>query len=108
RPLSPLSTPPLPSLPLFPYTTLFRSAPARSAALARRCRALGGRRRFRHLLRRCRTVGDRALSGLARRGRCGGRGDADARSLEGADRKSTRLNSSHVSISYAVCCLKKK
>src|SRR5699024_12881773 len=24
------------------------------------------------------------------------------------DRKSTRLNSSHVSISYAVCCLKKK
>src|SRR5437868_13123587 len=27
---------------------------------------------------------------------------------EGADRKSTRLNSSHVSISYAVFCLKKK
>src|SRR5690606_39674877 len=26
----------------------------------------------------------------------------------GADRKSTRLNSSHVKISYAVCCLKKK
>src|SRR5690242_21594518 len=25
-----------------------------------------------------------------------------------ADRKSTRLNSSHMSISYAVCCLKKK
>src|SRR5690625_6991707 len=25
-----------------------------------------------------------------------------------ADRKSTRLNSSHVAISYAVCCLKKK
>src|SRR5438067_12288466 len=29
-------------------------------------------------------------------------------SLRGADRKSTRLNSSHVSISYAVFCLKKK
>src|SRR5699024_11337087 len=28
--------------------------------------------------------------------------------LIGADRKSTRLNSSHVSISYAVYCLKKK
>src|SRR5699024_11573875 len=28
--------------------------------------------------------------------------------LEGKDRKSTRLNSSHVSISYAVFCLKKK
>src|SRR5690606_40387537 len=27
---------------------------------------------------------------------------------EMADRKSTRLNSSHVKISYAVCCLKKK
>src|SRR5699024_11253165 len=31
-----------------------------------------------------------------------------ADSLEGLDRKSTRLNSSHVSISYAVFCLKKK
>src|SRR5690606_40335238 len=31
-----------------------------------------------------------------------------SRSLEEKDRKSTRLNSSHVKISYAVCCLKKK
>src|SRR5437868_4478713 len=31
-----------------------------------------------------------------------------ASALGGADRKSTRLNSSHVSISYAVFCLKKK
>src|SRR5690242_21193966 len=59
---------------LFPYTTLFRSAPAfdaRDAGLppvARRLLALGGR----------------------------------------PDRKSTRLNSSHMSISYAVFCLKKK
>src|SRR5437868_9016433 len=30
------------------------------------------------------------------------------KSVEGLDRKSTRLNSSHVSISYAVFCLKKK
>src|SRR5437870_6648572 len=30
------------------------------------------------------------------------------RDVEGGDRKSTRLNSSHVAISYAVFCLKKK
>src|SRR6516164_10896448 len=36
--------------------------------------------------------------------RCAGRGPGDRRS----DRKSTRLNSSHSSISYAVFCLKKK
>src|SRR5699024_10875512 len=34
--------------------------------------------------------------------------DITADSLEHQDRKSTRLNSSHVSISYAVFCLKKK
>src|SRR5690625_7923494 len=33
---------------------------------------------------------------------------AAAQSLAGGDRKSTRLNSSHVAISYAVFCLKKK
>src|SRR5690348_17608475 len=37
----------------------------------------------------------------------GGRRQVDARG-DGADRKSTRLNSSHPSISYAVFCLKKK
>src|SRR5699024_11439347 len=38
-----------------------------------------------------------------------GRGGRAARALGAtADRKSTRLNSSHVSISYAVFCLKKK
>ena len=35
-------------------------------------------------------------------------GDYDADGMTGADRKSTRLNSSHVVISYAVFCLKKK
>src|SRR5699024_11408408 len=34
--------------------------------------------------------------------------DAASADGQGADRKSTRLNSSHVSISYAVFCLKKK
>src|SRR6266704_5790917 len=40
-------------------------------------------------------------------GRVPGRPGADGQPAE-ADRKSTRLNSSHVSISYAVFCLKKK
>src|SRR3712207_8780105 len=33
---------------------------------------------------------------------------ADPRPMAGQDRKSTRLNSSHANISYAVFCLKKK
>src|SRR5690625_5443826 len=37
-----------------------------------------------------------------------GEPDPIAIQLTGADRKSTRLNSSHVAISYAVFCLKKK
>src|SRR5437868_7880926 len=36
-----------------------------------------------------------------------GEGDGAGPCANTADRKSTRLNSSHVSISYAVCCLKK-
>src|SRR2546430_5016066 len=68
---------------LFPYTTLFRSRRSGGAP----CRPLpdrrGGRRRRRTRRRR--------------RGESG-RGD----------RKSTRLNSSHSQISYAVFCLKKK
>src|SRR5438067_4060559 len=68
---------------LFPYTTLFRS----------REDPLGGK---------CGVCEYRALCGGCR---------ARAFALTGdvlADRKSTRLNSSHVSISYAVFCLKKK
>src|SRR5437868_13040197 len=38
----------------------------------------------------------------------GGHGVLGGGTVEGQDRKSTRLNSSHVSISYAVFCLKKK
>src|SRR3712207_7113360 len=80
---------------LFPYTTLFRS-PAGQApdrlALPRR----GGRAQRRGL---------QLLAGRRRR-------DEHGRRLRdvvvGADRKSTRLNSSHANISYAVFCLKKK
>src|SRR5260221_2495339 len=68
---------------LFPYTTLFRSP------------GLRGDRA--HRVRRSRA---RHLSGPGRGHHLG----ADAR----RDRKSTRLNSSHTVISYAVFCLKKK
>src|SRR2546430_4337340 len=72
---------------LFPYTTLFRS-PIPS-----------GRRISRETERNGRT---RRLSGNrdAATFRCAFAGDVD--------RKSTRLNSSHSQISYAVFCLKKK
>src|SRR3712207_8752107 len=87
---------------LFPYTTLFRSLgghPDDLAAGRPRLRA-GGRRR-RALPRRggARGGGGRRA---ARRRR-----DAAVRLAGGQDRKSTRLNSSHANISYAVFCLKK-
>src|SRR2546428_7508417 len=71
---------------LFPYTTLFRSHPGRHglADEGRRPALLGGGGRHGLLCRR-------------RRGPL----NADP------DRKSTRLNSSHDQISYAVFCLKK-
>src|SRR5699024_12750473 len=84
-----------PSSPLFPYTTLFRSRcvlsrPGRPARAGRS--ALGGHA----------GALDRALR--LRSAHLGCRYPA----LPDQDRKSTRLNSSHVSISYAVFCLKKK
>src|SRR5699024_11488359 len=50
------------------------------------------------------------VEGTRGRARCGvGQGEQGQRSHEhGTDRKSTRLNSSHVSTSYAVFCLKKQ
>src|SRR3712207_8644136 len=85
---------------LFPYTTLFRSGhghhvtahqdheagPGREAHLAHVQGVAGGRSSQR-------GVGGEGVLGL---------GDAHR------DRKSTRLNSSHANISYAVFCLKKK
>src|SRR3712207_7325522 len=77
---------------LFPYTTLFRS----------RRREDDGR------------AVDPGLPGRARGERPAGArrlvDDRDARldAHERPDRKSTRLNSSHANISYAVFCLKKK
>src|SRR4051794_41255175 len=83
---------------LFPYTTLFRSEGGRVAA-AGGAGAPDGRGPHRG-----RPGGRRPgvlLGSVAR----GIRGGGDRRRQ---DRKSTRLNSSHPSISYAVFCLKKK
>src|SRR3989442_6283807 len=68
-----------PRSPLFPYTTLFQSIPTPAGKLPRTDLRLSHR----------------------------GRGIARGNVME-IDRKSTRLNSSHVRMSYAVFCLKKK
>src|SRR5256885_13183980 len=79
---------------LFPYTTLFRSIAKRSSASDRVC---GVAARMKELLRPVgRTMG--IVDCLRRQ---------SDRERE-RDRKSTRLNSSHLVISYAVFCLKKK
>src|SRR5438132_8687998 len=78
---------------LFPYTTLFRSS--------RGCSACKGDGRAAPACRRCR------LPTLCLLGRIHGRWERHGR-LQHQDRKSTRLNSSHTVISYAVFCLKKK
>src|SRR5437899_4872418 len=91
-------TPRPPGSTLFPYTTLFRSHTGQGKAL------FG-------------AIGDsapdrwgRMLMGRAER-RAAKREKRTARTLreiDYLDRKSTRLNSSHLGISYAVFCLKKK
>src|SRR5687768_17679660 len=94
---------PPPSSTLFPYTTLFRSPaiPAYTEADA------GLRGDFIALLR-----GANAIDTVARLARLGvlGRWLPAFSRVSGRmqDRKSTRLNSSHGYISYAVFCLKKK
>src|SRR2546422_8509557 len=72
---------------LFPYTTLFRSDPHGGAGP----RSLGPGK------------GGGRVHALGRR-----RHGSGAQGRGGRDRKSTRLNSSHGYISYAVFCLKKK
>src|SRR5438309_5493219 len=90
RPRPPIST-------LFPYTTLFRSGRAGHRVVTAPPRDLGERR--------ARARRQRPEEGGGDHGRAGQRGLQRA---DEQDRKSTRLNSSHSSISYAVFCLKKK
>src|SRR3712207_7248561 len=89
---------------LFPYTTLFRS-PARRAVEAQRVPQERTRVAFRHLGHLLRRAGreHQATLGPA----LGTHVDDPVGGLD-EDRKSTRLNSSHANISYAVFCLKKK
>src|SRR3712207_6936891 len=79
---------------LFPYTTLFRSG-----AVA------GDEQRQRGDAERLEQHGVDEQAEAEAEGRPGGR---SAEQPDGGDRKSTRLNSSHANISYAVFCLKKK
>src|SRR5438067_5796087 len=72
---------------LFPYTTLFRSSHEGQSTFRLNLEGRWSRRRISHQIW--------PWAGAAS-------------SPRAPDRKSTRLNSSHVSISYAVFCLKKK
>src|SRR3712207_7264274 len=87
---------------LFPYTTLFRSASSIATATLPQLAvaeflANGGYDRYLRKLRRtfARNVGQMRRA-------------VEQHFPPGTDRKSTRLNSSHANISYAVFCLKKK
>src|SRR5690349_24217758 len=87
---------------LFPYTTLFRSGHERNR---------DGRRALRTRISLGRDAlpgGLRVVSHGAGQGRLPGAISVDGVDVPVGDRKSTRLNSSHVEISYAVFCLKKK
>src|SRR5690606_42038975 len=98
--------PPLPSSTLFPYTTLFRSIAA--AAHARRDHVRQPAMAREHL--RPGLPPDHRIE-VAHHPRIGigaGHRADDVEGIAHIDRKSTRLNSSHVKISYAVFCLKKK
>src|SRR3712207_8571732 len=90
---------------LFPYTTLFRSGADHPVdplqPLQRGGEAFGAAD-----LHPLEPALGHAVGGFGRQGLSGVVGDDHARQPE--DRKSTRLNSSHANISYAVFCLKKK
>src|SRR5207249_7397874 len=104
--LSPARRPPHSTL--FPYTTLFRSRVLREVRHRRRSPSHVRVDPAEGTARRRRGDGDgRAARGRSRRP-FPRRGAHAAPLPHGLDRKSTRLNSSHVSISYAVFCLKKK
>src|SRR2546422_5777797 len=83
---------------LFPYTTLFRSLLAHNG---RRC-ADSMQTRSPRVVNTCETPHTSCGAGSAGPRAVGGT------TLATLDRKSTRLNSSHGYISYAVFCLKKK
>src|SRR3712207_8616330 len=87
---------------LFPYTTLFRSLERSrnvrevTGSEVREHNASSGRALYE-------SLGDEARAGLLNIAK-----KSFATPFRQGDRKSTRLNSSHANISYAVFCLKKK
>src|SRR5256885_8985235 len=85
---------------LFPYTTLFRSQDYVRAVLRRPHDPVD------HVRVQSRTVGAQHRDGHDVHAAVADPGNAFV--VVGRDRKSTRLNSSHLVISYAVFCLKKK
>src|SRR3712207_7551869 len=88
---------------LFPYTTLFRSQGRRPAGGHHRRPAAGQvRREERGVAEMSELPADARAVVVTASNR------ASAGAYEDRDRKSTRLNSSHANISYAVFCLKKK
>src|SRR5688500_19600825 len=87
---------------LSPYTTLFRSVPHERAATRPLYRRHTYRQSFRSVAAGRRDIG----AGRSDRRR-GQPGDRETPPPYRRDRKSTRLNSSHLVISYAVFCLKK-
>src|SRR2546427_5480375 len=82
---------------LFPYTTLFRSRYVVITSVNRDDLADGGSGHFAETVRAVRRALPEARIEVLTPDFCGN-----------LDRKSTRLNSSHSQISYAVFCLKKK
>src|SRR2546430_12298130 len=84
---------------LFPYTTLFRSETETSRVVAADLRSWQFREQIANMVEHARVSG-----------RIAARRAANRRLIDhdDLDRKSTRLNSSHSQISYAVFCLKKK
>src|SRR2546430_4391456 len=85
---------------LFPYTTLFRSVISRTSVMSLK----GSLKRAPEIGRDLRV--DALVEGTVERS--GNRVRVRAQLIRAGDRKSTRLNSSHSQISYAVFCLKKK
>src|SRR3712207_8950803 len=89
---------------LFPYTTLFRStALAKESGAIVLPNILSSRIHLKISNTTCQTLLERWVEPFASAAALLGHAYP-----EGLDRKSTRLNSSHANISYAVFCLKKK
>src|SRR5207249_11483817 len=107
-PFFPTTLPPPPSPTLFPYTTLFRSPDAGVTAERPQDNPVPAKpgegspiKHCIYIIKENRTY-DQVLGDMKE-----GNGDPSLCLFPEKDRKSTRLNSSHVSISYAVFCLKK-